>query len=297
MPAPLCVQPVPSSPVILSSEILTLSQGSIVQADSYGIQNKTDRAMLIDRFIFSVRANSPDYLGGAISVKLRLGAQDLTNGFVPLCVLTSPYSARTGTSEIYYFASGGLGFTTVLPLAHPLYVAPGNGFSAQLARTTDGSALLCGVNLGFAGCATVERPRKNFVPYISAFSHPRDTVNATSASTSTNTDMQNKFGVSMYVDKFIASGDDTSNFLGINIIESYLTDSALYDFVDIYYRGATRLTNKPHPLNALFWPGQCAVDARMVIAPNDWFITQFTSVAQYHKPVIAMVGYREEALP
>lgn len=285
----ICPQVAPNGGVILSSEILQLAAGATVPADSYGLANKSDRGILIDRLIFSVRGSARDYLGNAITAKLRLGSYEITNGFVPLSVLNSPYSGRTRSNESYYYGSGGLIFTNVLPLMTPFYMPPGIGLSAEFSRNTDGTTDSVGISVGFAGRFTTDRQRVTQVPYISAFIHPRNILQ----SISKNTELQNPFNQNMFIDKFIGCGDDTSSGSGIAILDYALTGST--NLVELAFRGSTVLTSAPLPFNALFWPGQFVAEAKMWIGPRDWFISEFSNVSGNVQPVVAMIGYREEA--
>lgn len=286
----LCIDPRPSA-IVLASNVTSITQRQTIGADTYGLTNRTSRGILIDEIVFSVRAATDDWLGGAIGVKLRCGPFELTNGFVPLGLLTSNFTDADGTDANNFFVTTGRAETFIWALDTPMYMPPGFSFAPIFSRNADGASGAAGIWTSLRGRYVKQKPARTRLPYVNSFSHTRNAAN----SISNNTDIQNPFTVPLTIPYFTGAQDNTS---GANI--TYFQDSPLTasgTFVDLYYRGTSRLTASPIPFNGIFRAGYYTASAgNLILDPRDWLVVKFIEVAADIKPMLGVIGYREERL-
>lgn len=314
-----------SYPVLLSTSVVCANGGSIITPDADDLQSDHQRDIQIEeiRFLVSVNSNLSVPTIGAVEalpssrvrVRLKMGRLDLTNGFIPLCLLgpriTSFYGAISG-DDAYdglpgFFTAAGNTAQTVWDyqrwrFPRPLIVPHGSTLLPQFqVLQPDGTTILSTkgnasytVYVAMIG-RTFDRelPKKMPVPYATAWI--ADPVSK--GLQSSDDQLVNKFNVDLHLQRFvgrvvseIANGLWVDSGSGFPVIQLTLNDSSGYQLVE-----------STIDWSDVFNQARKTFNASGVLGPRQWYKARINTAAlpiggPGNIPMISLIGWREEEL-
>ncbi|MBP6479884.1 MAG: hypothetical protein KA310_03460 [Pseudomonadales bacterium] len=165
--------------------------------------------------------------GGLLSVALWVDKHPITDGFVPVWLLSPAYALDLERiSPGWSFAAGSLTNRMVnvtrredafysWKLDHPLYVGPKSGLSVAFQHTGLDTAVM---DAGVSVCARVlpgaAKPGNIRVPWVSAWSSKMFEAFETGDDLSPTTALKNPFGQDIQVERFVGRINQLAQFVG-----------------------------------------------------------------------------------
>lgn len=272
----------PQANGLLLSASLTLTTNQVKAVGNTTLLEVPDRTpMLLDE----IRVSGSE--GGSalnVLVRLQLGRNPLTNGYVPFGVLS-----KLINSEQNGDATGveSLPESIVWRLPRPLYVPAGEIVTASF--LANGSVTSTNVVLTYAGRSVLMDypvPKKIAIPWVTAFLPTRRAGGSNTTQESTNSDLVNTLGVPLHAQRLVGlmSGDTDA-------LEALCLMQMRTSYGQVIIRDQVPFAN-------VFSTERCW-DLGSVMKPKDYYIVNLTenyatvNPAHTVSSAISLVGYRE----
>ncbi len=197
----------PGLPIFLSTQV-SLRSGSVDSPNVQPLKAPDDMAMEIHGIHFLVR-NTPtassfwsvDVTGATVGVRFDLGAVKVTNGFIPLPLLSkyqeNQFSAQTGWHSFF-------GYQWALP--KPFYIPAGSVLAPTFQHrgfTTQDLTVLVGYSARVYPASY--SPRKAYVPYAAAYSTTELDLETAYTGNSNESDLVNATGRPLHLQKLVSN--------------------------------------------------------------------------------------------
>ena len=274
-------------PLVLSAEVTVPSQ-TTQRPPQLALMNPTGEAFKIHEVRFSLNAGTARTTGAVVGCKLELGQVAITREFIPVWNFGRVIS---------YDQDLNLQFSW--RLQHPLYV-PAGGFlqptfqhfglisTSVIARIT----YFCS-----AISASAAKPRRVFLPWVSAYLGKSFSYTGADTDQSRETDLLNSFDTDLHISRLIGrftvfSATAASNFstIGSQLLSTRITLS-----------NGDPLVRTLTPFQQIFGEDGRAWEQRnTILKPKQFFqvyiekqATSDTAPEALIQPYVSMVGYRE----
>lgn len=309
----------PTTPVLFSVPFISLAERQVAFPDMALMSSRMRRPMWVDEIRFQYVFTNANYInmGYSLRCSLKLGRIAITStrgggNHIPIWNF-GPALQTARWSEVNADGTRIYGnFRWKLP--KPLYIPAGQSLIPEFSRSADGFGGTCDVTIGVVGRdlgdAAQPMPEKLDVPFV-AFYEP-DTL-VTSA-ISSELDIVNPFLVPLAVQRFIgrqfqhnptaATGATQVSAEGAaytTIVDALSNDIANIAIKDSYGQNVVR---DIVPMGDVFDPLQRGWVFQRILQPKERFVMQLSSIYNaanfpsgiYARPMISMIGYREEVL-
>lgn len=289
-------------PVVLyGSTPSTVNAGQTAAiSDELALRNWTNRILQVRELRFALETSTPHLLyDPLVEVALRIGNEDITNGFVPLAALTWPVDARVS------FTGGAAAPTAAMPVrtgfSMPVYVAPGDRIHAQfrLPATFDSSVTALRFHAG-AACKIVEGvdARSGYLPWFAGYTAVARAAAGIYSEQSDPSIFQNNFQTPLVVDRFIG-GWDLDPLRELTSSVPTLDDYAFAaKFVRVRCEDhiGNQLVRDATPFSVVFDQTRRYWRAKTLLAPKGFFRftleTDYRGLTTFPRAVIGMLGFR-----
>lgn len=269
-------------------------------SDELALRNWSNRLLQIRELRFAFETATPHLIHDPlIEVSLRIGNEEVTNGFVPIGALHWPADSRVT------FTGNSTAPSAAMPcragFALPVFLAPGERIHAKfrLPANFDTSVSALRFHAG-AACKIVEGvdPRSGYLPWFSGYTAVARTVAGIYVERSDPSVFQNNFQTPLVVDRFIGNWDlDPTRE---TIASAATLDDYAYGAKLIRVRCEDHLGNQlvrdATPFGVVFDQTRRYWRAKTLLAPKGFFRftleTDFRSLTLFPRAIIGMLGFR-----
>lgn len=295
-------------PVVLSTGVQTVAQSAIGSAvDLSRLALPFRSAMLLDEIRFSAAlvtgAEVPTVHNALfIQTKIALGRFAITDGFVPISVLTpSAQLAADAMMGVGIESASGRNSYSFLRWVFPvpLYVRPGEALGIGFRRITDGQTNTARIEASVVGrvvSGETPQPRSIRVPWVAAYVNDKVAASMSQGSGGPpNTALFNPFSSPLHIQRFVGRSyqDDDAGGLGGDLNDLVVGTGPDVKITDS--RGFL-VVGDPVVFGEVFDSTRHAWTAPHIMPPKGWVRVQFSGAGTNYVYWVGMVGWREEAI-